>query len=361
MAEHARRRHRGWLTGLQAVFVLFLCAGLAVGGWLGWFYLHSKTGGDQLLAQARRRITAGSHSASTTATCTPVSGAIGELVIPGLSLVAPVVQGDSDTQLADAVGHVPASAWPGGDGASVFAAHDVTWFHGLGQLKTGAAIEYVSACTAFTYQVQSTQVVTEGTPVANTPGTLALVTCWPLDALWYTGQRLLVVATEVGGSTTAPAVSVASTPPVPAPAVPAALTSVDSLATNPAPLGALSVSGSPATTYSESPGPLADAAVAQTVYFAGLRAARAADVSEWVTIAPGVPQSAVAPLAGARVTDYAQPLDTSLEVEGDNLAGSTLTTVIDITGTDAGEWGLTVTEGLVGGKLAITGWTMKPA
>lgn len=61
------------------------------------------------------------------------------------------------------------------------------------------------------------------------------------------------------------------------------------------------------------------------------------------------------------VTDYAQPLDTSLEVEGDNLAGSTLTTVIDITGTDGGEWGLTVTDGLVGGKFPITGWTMKPA
>lgn len=84
-------------------------------------------------------------------------------------------------------------------------------------------------------------------------------------------------------------------------------------------------------------------------------------MSVWATVVPGVPQSAGTLLAGARVTDYAQPLDTSLEVEGDNLAGSTLSTVIDITGTDAGEWGLTVTEGLVGGKLAITGWTMKPA
>ena len=143
------------------------------------------------------------------------------------------------------------------------------------------------ACRAITYQVQSAQVVSEGTPVANTPGAR-----WHLSPAGRSTpsgiprQRLLVLATEVSGSTTAQAVSVASTPPVPTAAVPAALAGVDSLAANPAPLGALSISGSPTATYSESPGPLADAAVAQTVYFAGLRAARAADVSEWATVGP---------------------------------------------------------------------------
>jgi hypothetical protein len=278
-----------------------------------------------------------------------------------------VVQGDGEAQLADAVGHVPTSVWPGQAGTPVLVAHDVTWFHELDRLEPGQEIEYVSGCRALTYVVQRSQVVTQGMPVANTPGTLALVTCWPLDALWFTGQRFLVLAHEVGGSAGAPAVQVASDPQVPAVAVPPALASVASLATNPTPLGTLTVGGTPSATFGESPGPLADAAAAQDLYFAAVRAGEAANGAEWSALAPSVPLEAAAPFDGASITGFPASLATVVDVAGNRLTKAVLGIEVTLDGARPGNearpgnWEVTVTEAVTAGKLVVVAWQMEPA
>jgi hypothetical protein len=253
------------------------------------------------------------------------------------------------------------SVWPGGAGAAVLVGHDVTWFHDLGHLRPGQRIEYISGCRSLTYAVQSSQVVTRGAPVANTPGSLALVTCWPLDALWFTGQRLLVLAHAVGGSVAAPAVSVASTPPVPTVAVPPALAGVDSLAANPTPLGTLTVIGKPATRFDESPGPLADAAAAQDLYFAAVRAAETGDIAEWSVIAPSVPISAASPFNAASITGFPGSLTTELDVDGNEITGAVLGVELTLSGQDPGTYKLSVTEAVVDGRLGVIGWRMASA
>ena len=57
-------------------------------------------------------------------------------------------------------------------------------------------------------------------------------------------------------------------------------------AANPTPLGTLDVKGNPAATFGESPGPLFDAAAAQDLYFAAVRAAKAGNAAAWSVIAP---------------------------------------------------------------------------
>lgn len=363
MARHARNRRWLWST-IRVASAVCVCSALVIAGWLGWFYLHSAAGGARLLAQARQRIAAaatahpnGGCSAGGTAS----SGAVGELVVPSLSLVAPVVQGDGEAQLADAVGHVPASVWPGGVGTPVFVGHDVTWFHDLDRLEPGQKIEYVSGCRSLVYAVQRSQVVAQGSPVVNTPGSLALVTCWPLDALWFTGQRLLVLARVVGGSVGAPAVGTASDPPVPAVAVPPQLTGLDTLAANPTPLGTLTVTGAPSATFGESPGPLADAAAAQDLYFAAVRAAEAGDGAEWSALAPTVPAGATAPFDGASITGFPRSLATVLDVTGSRLTKAVLSIEVILTGAFPGTYELTVTEALVAGTLHVVDWQMGPA
>lgn len=341
-------------SGVRVASLVCVCCSLVVGGWLGWFYLHSATGGARLLAQARQRIAAPRSCASGP---TP-GGAVGELVVPAISLVAPVVEGDGSTQLADAVGHVPTSVWPGHPGTPVFVGHDVTWFHDLATLKPGDEIEYLSGCHALTYAVQSTQVVAQGASVANTVGSLALVTCWPLDALWFTGQRFLVLAHEVGGSQAAPAVTTAEPAPVPVLAVPPALAGVDTLAANPTPLGTLTLDGTPAVTFAESPGPLADAAAAQDLYFAALRAAEADSAPDWSALAPTVPLGAATPFGGASIVGFPRSLATVLDVRKDHVTTAALTVEVTLAGPHAGNWSVTVTEGMVAGKLAVTGWQM---
>jgi sortase A len=342
----------------RIVGVVCLALGVVPMAMLAWFYVHNSTGAAALLSQAQQRI----DSTGSAVGCTPSQGAVAELVIPSIAVVAPVVEGDGDAQLADAVGHVPATVWPGGDGTPVFVAHDVTWFHGLGHLRRGAEIEYVSHCRAEVYRVASAKVVAKGTPVVNSPRSLALVTCWPLDALWFTSRRLLVTAEAAGGTTRVPAVRATEAQPAPLVSVPASLVGVDTLASNPAPLGTLTVSGTPTATYMSSPGPLADLVAAQEVYFAGLRAAAAADTGQWSSLAPGVPLSAATPLEGSTLTGYAQPLATNLNVRGDRVTGAVLTASFDVARTQwAGRWTVHVTEGLVAGKLAVTGWSMSGA
>lgn len=358
MANHAKGST--WtLRALQFLFVVVLATGLALGSWIGWFYWHSEHGGAALLKQVRFRITKDDLSGAHV-NCTSPTGAVAELIIPSLQLIAPVVEGDGDTQLADAVGHVPTSVWPGGPGAPVLVAHDVTWFHGLSSLQAGQDVEYVSGCKALVYKVKSSQVVSQGTAVPNSPGSLALVTCWPLDALWFTGQRLLVVANEVGGSASAPAVSIPLASDVPPIAVPPDLTGDDTLAANPTPLGTLTESGSPSPTFSESPGPLADVAAAQDVYFAALRAAEGGAIGDWSYIAPGVSINAAGVLQGASLEDYPQPLSTILRVDGEQLTGASISVEVELSGSEPGTWNVSVTEGIVNGALAITGWQMEP-
>lgn len=355
---------------LRAVSALCLLSGLGFGGWLGWFYWNSARGGHHLLVQALHRVehpvrpapaSLGGSERSEVTRCAPPTGAVAELVVPSISLVAPVVQGDGDAQLATAVGHVPASAWPGGSGSAVLVAHDVTWFHELDQLKPGAEIEYLSGCRALTYRVTSVRVVHQGAPVANTPATLDLVTCWPLDALWFTGHRLLLTAHEAGGAAIAPAVRVPSAPIPPPLAVPPALQGVDSLAANPTPLGPLHEVGALAPTYTEGAGPLVDATAAQSVFFAATRAAEAASAEEWSAIAPEVPLVSAGPLEDAEISGFGKSLATILTVEGDELVGAQLSEQVVVSGgSHPEEWLLSVSEGLVKGRLSVTGWAMSP-
>ena len=364
MARGARTTE-AQLIGLQCFCVLLIVAALALGGWLAWFYLDSSVGGRDLLGEARAQISSASRRMTPATTgqaaagCEEERDAVGELVIPRISLVAPVVQGDGDAQLADAVGHVVTSVWPGGTGTTVLVAHDVTWFHDLDELHEGTQIEYVSDCVALSYRVTGSQVVMQGTQVANAPGHLDLVTCWPLDALWFTSKRYLVQAEQVGGTTTVAPITVASMPAAPRLAVPPSLRTVDTLANNPTPLGPLSVTGAPTRAFDESPGALGDAAAAQDVFYAAQRAAEAGDASAWAVIAPGVPQSTASPLAASSVDGFGDSLSTTLIVSGDRLVGASLR-VQEVLASGE-EWTISSVEGLVGGKLAVIGWSMSPA
>ena len=139
------------------------------------------------------------------------------LEIPVLGLTAPVLQGTGDAVLAEAVGHVPASVWPGQAGTSVLSAHDVTWFSGIGQLRPGDEMRYVMPCRTLTYRVTSHRVVAAGSPVYNTAtARIVLDTRYPLDALFLTGSRYLVYADLIETSPTSP---VSAPPASPSPLI----------------------------------------------------------------------------------------------------------------------------------------------
>lgn len=129
----------------------------------------------------------------------PMVGApIGSLSIDSIDLQAPIVEGTSDWQLRDGVGHLGATPLPGEMGVSILAGHNVTFFHEIGQLQAGDLIRVKTAQGIFVYSVFKHQILHVGDtlPNAHLPE-LALETCYPFNDWNLTPFRYMVEAVLV--------------------------------------------------------------------------------------------------------------------------------------------------------------------
>lgn len=373
--RRARRLRPSAHVVLAGSGILAIGAGIALVAQIGAFYFHSSTAGRDLVRQERRAI---AKTAVSSLVCQwplgaaggPVRGAPaygsggqephgphGLLEVPALGMVAPVLQGTGDSVLSDAVGHDPASVWPGQAGTSVLSAHDVTWFSRIGKLKPGNEIRYVTPCRTYTYTVASHVIVAAGSLVySGKAARLVLDTCWPLDALFITSTRYLVYADL---TTSAPTHVMAARPGRwPAPAVPAparlAAQGLD-LKHNPAPLGTLRLTGSPARAWRQSSAPMQFEAAALTEYFGLLRSAAQEKRSWWADLAPSVSTRVAGALWGGRVKSYDAKLLIALHATGTRPVKATLTAMVTVTGPGGtGSYKLTVTETVRAGKLLVT-------
>jgi LPXTG-site transpeptidase (sortase) family protein len=329
--------------------------------------LHQDHAGNVLLASQKanaERVRQQSHGAACTVSDVKQGQLGGILSIPAIHLQAPVEEGTEDQELNVAVGHAPASVWPGLAGTSVFLAHDVSYFVHLNVLKPGDVITYTTACNSWKYQVTDQQIVTAGSSVPNTTSsTMVLDTCWPPNALFFTSQRLLVHATELGtatkGGTVDPAkefVDTVQSTNYTTAAPPALQAQGLSLDQNYAPMGTMSLVNA-AVGFAQSPGPLSLEAAALETYFGGLHAADQQNAQFWGALAPGV---AMPPqLGGASVSDHLSPLD----VEIDSVNGAPNQVVLRETvrlsgGPDPGQYAETVVLPVHKGVVTIGSWTL---
>lgn len=383
---HSPVRVRRWPRRLVAVVgVACIVAGGAIGVQIYRYQVHSDRVGTELIRHEQRAlaVAAGSRACAdpvgaagtgnldvptdglAAASSPVVTGSLPNvdalLQVPAVGLVAPVVDGTGEAELSVAVGHVGSSSWPGPTGTTVLEAHDVTWFNHLDQLKVGDAMMVETPCHTFVYSVGSSQVVAAGTPLLQTQASqLVLVTCYPLDALSLTTQRLVVTAglTSIIDHGAEPGPVVAPTAPVvPAPAV-LADQGLD-LDHNPAPMGTLSISGTPAATWQQSSAPLDDENAVIALYFAALRSAEQHQPSWWSAVAPSVPFGAAQQLVGATVAFNDSTFDPVLDVSGATFTGASLTTMPELVGgPDPGRYRIAMSATDTMGVLEITGWTM---
>jgi sortase (surface protein transpeptidase) len=219
--------------------------------------------------------------------------ATGVLVVPAIGLVAPVLEGLSDSVLDVAVGHDPASPLPGVAGEAILEAHDVSYFSALDRLRPGEEVIWATGCRRLVFRTLATTVSEPGVTVPTPPSGfgLALVTCWPTNALWWTPDRFVVETTLSSVSNAAKPRQAPEVTPVhlvvPAPA--ALVRQGLGLNENPVVLGTLQVTGSPTTAWRLGPGPLDAARVGLEAYFALRRTVEAQNRSWWSQLAlPGV-------------------------------------------------------------------------
>jgi sortase A len=372
-AKHRVRPRRTTYRILIALGVLLIAAAVAWQVNATLFTTHSERVGRALVHKFLQNrslnapVTANGtgDSSATLASCSESSSSDpvkGLLEIPKLGVVAPVEQGTGDPVLAVAVGHDPYSVWPGSAGNSVLEAHDVSYFIGLPKLSAGDTVQYVAPCTTYVFQVSAHNVVSEGSPVYNTPGpTITLVTCWPTDALWFTPDRYLVTANEVsqsstGGSQQYLTASAPPTVPVPPPLANEGVT----LATYSLPMGTFSLAGTPDPTWAQTTNPLLVQSSAVEAYIAGVRSLVQNRIDWWHAVAPGV--APPEPLVDAANPRYLTPLNVTVDANGTQATSVTLSNTISVTGGSApGRYAVTVAETIKKGTLVISSWTLQPA
>lgn len=378
LARLRRMRRTPWILILAGVVLV-----AAVGAWQLYATLwtaHSEHAGSALVHRflkdhalgaplrtpASGTTSGGTTSSATLAACTASGGTTpvhGLLEIPALGVIAPVEQGTGDAILAAAVGHDPYSVWPGKTGTAVLLAHDVSYFSTIDQLKSGDDIRYVTPCTTYVFQVSSHAIVTAGSPVYNTTSpSVTLVTCWPTDALWFTPDRYLVTATEVGKVSTGSAhheyLTVSSPPAVP---VPAALASQGvTLVTYSLPMGTFTLAGTPDRSWAQTTSPLLIDGSAVEAFIAGVRALTEDQLGWWRAIAPGVPPPA--PLVGAHNPGYESATDVTEHADGSTVSAVTLTDTVSVSGgNDPGTYTMTVRTVVHGHEMTISSWRMTPS
>jgi sortase A len=122
---------------------------------------------------------------------------LGRIEIPRIGVSAIVREGDDDTTLGLAVGHIPGTALPGERGNMALAGHRDSFFRALKHIQLHDTIRIRTASRRYEYLVDSTEVVApEETrlldPTRN--AVLTLVTCYPFGWIGHAPNRFVVRA-----------------------------------------------------------------------------------------------------------------------------------------------------------------------
>lgn len=123
---------------------------------------------------------------------------IGMLEIPSLQIKEAILEGTDEPELAKAPGHLSDSVLPGQLGKSIIAAHNATTFRHIDKLQPGDTFTVRTKQGVLTFKVTGQRIlhVKDELPDTAYPA-LSLETCYPLDALYLTDQRLFVEAALV--------------------------------------------------------------------------------------------------------------------------------------------------------------------
>jgi sortase A len=125
---------------------------------------------------------------------------LGRIEIPRIGVTAIVREGDDDTTLAIAVGHISGTARPGERGNMALAGHRDSFFRALRDIQRQDTIRIATPRQSYEYVVDSTEVVGPDDtrvldPTSDT--VLTLVTCYPFKYVGHAPNRFIVRASLV--------------------------------------------------------------------------------------------------------------------------------------------------------------------
>jgi sortase A len=135
---------------------------------------------------------------------------IGRLEIPGVGLSAVVMEGDDESTLNVAVGHLPDTPFPWQEGNAALAGHRDTFFRPIRRVRTGDEIRLVTPRGTFRYRATRNVVVEPDELWVLDPSptaALTLITCYPFDFVGPAPRRFVVHAERIVETSEAPETS----------------------------------------------------------------------------------------------------------------------------------------------------------
>jgi sortase A len=134
-------------------------------------------------------------------------GLVGMLEVPRLNLTTPVVEGDDDTTLKRAVGHLPDTPFPWQEGNSAFAGHRDGLFRPLKDIEVGDEIRFRTSRAELRYRVTATSVVMPDDLSVLEPRSrpsLTLITCYPFTYVGNAPKRFVIHAERLAKPAASP-------------------------------------------------------------------------------------------------------------------------------------------------------------
>jgi sortase A len=193
--------------------VFFVCAALTL-GYCGfvvldtWIFQNRES--RDLESQLHDGLTASGIKVGNPSSNSPpglfavaTGGLIGRLEIPRLGLSVIVIEGEDNTTLRRAAGHVPGTPLPGRLGNVGVTAHRDTFFRPLRNIQRNDMIRLTTLQGEYRYRVVSTRVVSpDNVAVLDSTGGefLTLVTCHPFYFVGPAPNRFIVRAERVTGA-----------------------------------------------------------------------------------------------------------------------------------------------------------------
>jgi LPXTG-site transpeptidase (sortase) family protein len=184
--------------------------------WLEWLLLGIALGclgtyGYETVAARRFQAQQAAEFARSAHVSAPVSvrtgGLVGMLDVPRLKLSTPVIEGDDDSTLNRAVGHLPDTPLPWQDGNSAIAGHRDGLFRPLKDIKIGDEIQFRTSRDQFRYRVVETSIVQpDDVSVlrARSERSLTLITCYPFSFVGNAPKRFIIHASREGEASREP-------------------------------------------------------------------------------------------------------------------------------------------------------------
>jgi sortase A len=122
---------------------------------------------------------------------------IGNLTIPALKQIIPIIHGTDEDELKKGIGHFSQSVLPGENNNSVLSGHRDTVFQKLGELKIGDKLIVDTSAGTFSYEISNIQIVPKDDKTIIAPtdhAVLTVTTCYPFRFIGAAPDRYILTA-----------------------------------------------------------------------------------------------------------------------------------------------------------------------